>query len=110
MILLLELMIDGIRSQKRNGDCAYSDSALYVFISRYVDKFEPLTGEARAGIFSKGSLLESDKNLAKINVERPNDILSFSKKVKNNLVTILIVKVDGGYKLIFWEDLNEILK
>jgi hypothetical protein len=99
-------IIDGIKRQKPIGDFAYSHEALALIIEKHMDVFVPLpkakktVQEAlRRGVFA------SDAALKQMAEERPNDILIFDRL----LVHMVLVKVEGKWKLLFWENLPAIL-
>jgi hypothetical protein len=99
-------VIDGIRRQKPVGDFAYSHEALTLVIEKHMDVFVPFPKAEKnvrdalhRGVFSR------DAALQRIAEERPDDILIFDRM----LVHMVMVKVEGKWKLLFWENLPTIV-
>ena len=99
-------IIDGIKRQKPIGDFSYSHEALALIIEKHADTFVPFPKAEKSvrealgrGVFSR------DAALMQMAEERPDDILIFDRL----LVHMVLVKVEGRWKLLFWENLPAIL-
>ena len=97
-------IINGIKAKTELYDFAYSDEAMALLVNKHLDKITPIE---KKFIDALTSLKNKDiKILKDIALKNPNDIKSFSHKHAN----IIMVKINGEYKLWFWENLNNLLR
>lgn len=97
---LPDMMLQGIKEQKGRGDAAYSHKALKFLIDNHLDKLKPAAGAFLESCMPDGDF-GGDERIAKIAKTRPQDITMFDFEQ----VHILIIKLEGEHKLVFWERL-----
>ena len=100
---LPDMMLQGIKEQKGRGDAAYSHKALKLLIDDHLDKLKPAAGAFLESCMPDGDF-GGDERIAKIAKTRPQDITMFDFEQ----VHILIIKLEGEHKLVFWENLTNL--
>ena len=101
-----DFIIKGVKENKKTGDFAYSNLALKEIVEKYLYKIQPLESKHVKELFLSRDNFGLDPLLKQIALSKPNDIMMFDYKG----VHTLIVKIDGEYKLLFWERMNRILQ
>ena len=100
-------LIKGIKEKKIGGDGAYTHKALKTLIDNHLGELKPAAGKALEYCLREGEGgggFGKDKRVAEIAKTRPQDITMFDFK----RVHILIIKFEGEYKLLFWENLTKL--
>lgn len=98
-------IVEGIKEAKFHGDNAYSNEALHLIISEHLHRIKPIPKDLLKQLFLNENSFGQDQTLKQIAQQAPEKIQIFDYKD----VHIMMVEVSGEYKLIFWEDLNNIL-
>lgn len=98
-----DLFVKGIREKETSGDWAYSDAALKEIIENHLDKIGPLPQKELDRIIKRSDTYgETLVNLAK---NSPESYSLFNHKQ----TFIVLVKIEEEYRLLFWEDITNIL-
>jgi hypothetical protein len=98
--------VAGIRDGDTSSDWAYSNESLGELIDNYLDKFTPIPDELLLKLFIKGGDWSDDIQLVNLAKTQPQNFTIFDYKD----VHILIVKVEGEQKLLFWENLTNLAR
>ena len=96
-----DLIVEGIKTKKRFGECAFSEEALAEIIKSHLEGFEEISADLRDYALNE----IQDTELKKILLERPEDvqILEYGEAM------IATVKIGDEFKLLYWESMNDIL-
>lgn len=100
-----EMILYGIKKQKKYGDFSYSAQGLKLIIDKYSDKLVPIPPKLLEELFKQGRDFAQFADLKAVADKRPQDIYIFDYK----RVHILMAKINKGYKLVFWEGLKNII-
>ena len=100
---LPDMMLQGIKEQKGQGDFAYSHKALKLLIDDHLDQLKPAASDVLEACMPNGDF-GGDERIAKIAETRPQDITMFDFE----RVHMAIVKFEGEHKLLFWENLTNL--
>ena len=96
------LVVEAIRTQKADGDLAYTDEAMTRIIDQHMDKFQQPDAKMIEEI--REEFNEYDPGLARIAHDSPENVSVF----EYSGALILLVLSEGEYKLVFWEDMTDI--
>ena len=91
------------RGPDYTGDFSYSDQALQRIIDQHLHRFVPLTSDKAASWLRADSI--GDELLTKTGGD-PGRFRLFDYKGCH----ILVVELEGCFKLVFWEGMNHLLK
>ncbi len=100
-----DLIIEGIIENDNRGDYAYSYEALTIIISSYLNEIKPISKNYLEQLFLSGGQFALDTTLKTIAQKSPEDIMILDKEV-----LIVMVKVKNEWKLLFWENMNKVIK
>ena len=100
-----DMILYGIKNQKKRGDFSYNAQGLKLLIDKYSDKLVPIPPKLLEELFKQGRDFAQFSDLKAIADKRPQDIYIFDYK----RVHILMAKINKGYKLVFWERLENLI-
>lgn len=98
-----EEMLHGIEVKKNSGDYCYSEQALNIIITKHLNRFKNPADDKKIHTILKTGFGDT---IGKIATDNPNDIALFFYRD----VLIVIIKYQAKYQLVFWENMNNILK
>ena len=103
-----EVILAGIKQAKDNPHSdRYSAQGLKKIITEHANRITPISDEVKVELFGNGEGAFSQfTDLQKIADEHPNDIYIFDY----SRVHILMAKMGKGFKLVFWEGLDKVLR
>jgi len=93
-------IVKGILKNKQSGDYAYSDEAIGILLDQHTEKFRVIGNSLYQKLFRHGPY-STDTEMSKIPFK---DIFVFEK----DQARIIIVRIENMYKLLFWENLNDL--
>ncbi|MCK4792399.1 MAG: hypothetical protein KAV87_52200, partial [Desulfobacteraceae bacterium] len=98
-------ILKGIREHKPHGDFAYSNEALAEIVHNHRSEIRTLPQQYQDEFIKDW---KADPTINSVANSRPDDISVF--RHEQSTAYILMIKIEGEYKLIFWEDINGILR
>ncbi|MCT4580529.1 MAG: hypothetical protein N4A35_03855 [Flavobacteriales bacterium] len=95
---IVDQAIAGEQSLTKNF--SYSDQAMQILLDDLVVEFEPLSEKVR-------EILNHNDEFHKIIHQLPNDKVAM---LNHNKVRVLLTLKDSGIKLLFWENMNNLIQ
>ncbi len=87
-------------NQNSTKDFSYSDQAMKILVDDLVEDFEPLSEKVR-------EILNKNDEFHKIIHQLPNNKIAM---LNHNKVHVILTLNDSGIKLLFWENLNDLIQ